>query len=61
MNRAGTRPRPAAGKTARPAGRADGEPRAVANDNRAPLSIRIAKTVAVVAVVALAALAALTI
>jgi hypothetical protein len=61
MKRAGANPLPAAANAAKPVGRAYGAPREVANDNRQPLAIILAKAVAVIAAIALAALAALTI
>mgnify|MGYP003394034106 CR=1 FL=1 len=61
MKRAGASPLPAAANPARPVGRAHAAPRAIANDNRQPLAVILAKSVAVVAALALAALAALTI
>ncbi len=60
MNRAGPYRLTGVPETDKPVGRVHRAPRAAANDNLAPLSIRLARMAAVVAVAALAALAALT-
>ena len=56
MNRAGPHRLTGGPETARPVGRVHRAPRAAANDNPAPLPIRLAWAAAVVAVAALAAL-----